>query len=529
MLGILAGALTTELSTNFLLSANLTNRVSTEATVNSAAELGINQLQGMTLNNVCPGPIQTPSLNNLTATATFVSCEAVIHRGESTGFTSIASSNPFNIDGTYVQGLNEYVVGDAGGDVFAYPFGGIPALGIPVTSYRWKLSFGGSVTAQPAVLPDPDPKDAGQYLDLIPLSGSACAPAKFCVSVLSDKGAKGPPQMQCNLTSPNAFESQPGARPQAQQGSLSSFAYAGDTAGKLYAIDLAASEPCGDVDQVATGDPIVAGPVAFQCQASCGGQNADVVLVVTSNSTSSHVLTYSYSGKGFKAIGNGLSLPWPAASGIAVDGSVLPARVAITFSGGRVALVNVNAGANPTLTASVGLPIGIAGAPFWCHCPYSVDLIGVGGGNGSLYILDARNIAGTPYGIYLGGSGIRTTPAADAMGDWYFGADNGQLYEVAKQGLSMMKVASYGPASGPIGTSPVVGSCQAGICAYLGSSAANLYEVSLDARSAVITACIGNASTTCSGANPRLWTNVEIGVSGSPQAVHVEGWSYYSP
>jgi hypothetical protein len=227
------------------------------------------------------------------------------------------------------------------------------------------------------------------------------------------------------------------------------------------------------------------------------------------------------------------ALPKPissaGASGLALESTVLPARVAITFSTstGLVALIHLDQGANPTLSASTPLPIGIAGAPFWCHCPGPVDLIGVGDGNGSLYVLTTSLAT---YGTYVGSSVIRTAPAADAMGDWYFGADDGKLYEVAKQsGTSMVKVASYGPGTGPVGSSPVVGTCAVGICAYVGSSAANLYEVALDARSAVITACISTATATCSGVNPQLWTDVEIGVSGSPRTVHVEGWSYYSP
>ncbi|HEX7265090.1 MAG TPA: hypothetical protein VF383_13020, partial [Candidatus Dormibacteraeota bacterium] len=55
-LAILSGALMTELSTNFLLSTDLVNRVNTEATVSSAAETYINQLQNTPLNTPCPGP-----------------------------------------------------------------------------------------------------------------------------------------------------------------------------------------------------------------------------------------------------------------------------------------------------------------------------------------------------------------------------------------------------------------------------------------------------------------------------------------
>jgi hypothetical protein len=509
-LAIISGAISTELSTSFLLSRNLLNRVDTESTVNSAAELGINQLLGRQLNTTCPGAVTTPTLNNLTATATYLSCEAVIHRGESTSFgTPIASSNPFSFDGTYARGLNDYVVADAGGTVFDYNFGSSVA--------RWKIGLGGSVTAPPAVIPDPG--DAGEYLDLVPLSGSPCAPASYCVAVLSDDGSQNKPQLQCTMASAASVDSQPAP------GISSGFAYVGDSAGNLYAMDLTSNEPCTVEDKTGVGDPIVAGPVAFRCQTSCGGRNTDELLVVTSNSTSSHVVTYSYSGRGFKAPIGSLSLSWPAALRIALDGGTLPARLAITFSGGVVALVLVDTRATPTPGPSVGLSTGILGAPFWCHCPGPVDLIGVGGGNGTLYVLDT-NLA--TYGTFSGGSGIRTAPAADAMGDWYFGADDGQLYEVIKQGLSMVKVASYGPASGHVGSSPVVGTCPAGICAYLGSTTSNLYELALDARSAVITACISTSSPACSGANPRLWTNVEIGVSGSPRTVHVEGWSYYS-
>ena len=513
-LAIISGAITTELSTSFLLSQNLLNRVNTESTVNSAAELGIDQLQGIQLNNVCPGPVTTPfPLNNLTATATFVSCEAVIHRGESTAFTPVASSSPFKVDGTYAQGLNDYVVGDAGGNVFDYRFGS--------TAWRWKVGLGGSVTAPPAVIADPTAQ--GEYLDLIPLSGSPCAPASFCVAVLSDDGSLNKPQLRCTMPSAASIESQPAGR------SNSAYAYAGDSAGNLYAMDLTANEPCSLEDKTVVGDPIVAGPVAFRCKTSCGGPNPDEVLVLTSNSTSSHVLTYLYSGNGFKAPSGSLFLSWPAPSGIALDGSTLPARLAITFSGGRVALVNVDTGATPTAGPSVGLSTGISGAPFWCHCPGNVDLIGVGDSIGALYVLSASLATFGAYTPPPNSPGIGTAPAADAMGDWYFGADDGQLHEVVKQGTSMVQVASYGPASGPIGSSPVVGTCPAGICAYLGSSTSKLYELSLDARSAVITACITVAPPACSGANPQLWTHVEIGMLNSAQAVHVEGWSYYSP
>jgi len=511
-LAIISGALTTALSTNFLLSSDLVNRVNTEATVSSAVELGINQLQNTPLNAVCPGAVATPTLNGQTAVASLASCEAVIDRRSPKSLLPVASSEPFNVGGTHAQGLNDYVVGDSRGNVFDYRFGG--------SAPRWTLALGGGVTAPPAVMPDPS--DPGQYLDLIPVSGPACSPASSCISVRSDPGSSTPPPLQCTQATSATFQSQPAAGR-----NFSNIAYAGDSSGVLYAIDATSSGTCDAESQASLGDPVVAGPLVFPCQSSCGGKASDEVLIVTSNATSSHVLTYSYAApQGFKAVGN-LLLPWPGASGIALDSNVLPSRLAITFSSGRVAMVQVGANADPTLGANVVLPTGISAAPYWCHCPGSINLIGVGGANGTLYVVDSSLVT---YATYAGSRAIRTAPAADAMGDWYFGADDGQLYEVAKQnGPTMTLVAQYGAAAGPIGSSPVIGGCPVGICAYLGSLDGNVYLVSLDARAAVLTSCVSTAPPTCSGANPRLWTSVEVGVSGNPRTVHVEGWSYYSP
>jgi len=55
-LGILSGALMTELSGGLISSRALVSRVTREATVNSAVELAINQLQSASLGSPCPGP-----------------------------------------------------------------------------------------------------------------------------------------------------------------------------------------------------------------------------------------------------------------------------------------------------------------------------------------------------------------------------------------------------------------------------------------------------------------------------------------
>ena len=89
------------------------------------------------------------------------------------------------------------------------------------------------------------------------------------------------------------------------------------------------------------------------------------------------------------------------------------------------------------------------------------------------------------------------------------------------------EVESYGRMT-RFGSSAQLGGCGTGICIYLGAQDGTLYLVPLDARKAVISACITTSPPTCSGVNPRLWASVEVGAGGSPQTVHVEGWSYYS-
>jgi len=510
-LGILSGALMTELSTNFLLSTDMVNRVAVEATVSSGAELALSQLQSTSLDAACPTSANT-TLNNQTAIATIANCEAIGRSSQA--LTPVASGQSFKVDGAHVQptGLDDYIVGDSGGNVFDFRYGN--------AAPRWTLALGGSVTATPTVMDDPT--DPGEFLDVIPASGPACDPSSFCAVVTSDDPSSSLPVPQCTFGSPSAFESQPAASRQ-----FPSVAFAGNAVGDLYAIGVTSSGLCATNDQISAGHPIVAGPVVFPCVSGCGGKSADIVMVVTSDGSGSQVLSYTYTSKnGFANLAS-LTLPRPGASGIALDGRVLPARVAVSFSGGSVALVQVDAKATPTLARSVALPAAFAGAPFWCHCPGGLNLIGVGGDNGNLYVLDT-NLA--TFATYASGQAIVTTPAADAMGDWYFGADDGLLYEVAKQnGPSMVRVATYGSAGGPILGSPIIGACPGGLCLYLGSADRSTYLMTLDARSAVVTSCITSAPPACSGTNPRLWTSVEIGVTTNPQTVHVEGWSYYSP
>jgi len=180
---------------------------------------------------------------------------------------------------------------------------------------------------------------------------------------------------------------------------------------------------------------------------------------------------------------------------------------------------------------------GISHAPYWCVCP-GPGKIGIGGHNGTLYVLDTNL---NTYASYVGGISrpIDTTPVADGAGDWYIGAydsaNGGRIYEVQKSGggPAMIAAAWFGTAGAGFGSSPVIGTCPAGpvaLCIYVGSLDASAYFVPLDARNAVLTACISTAPPTCAvGSNPRLWSRVEVGDANSTQTVHVQGWSYYSP
>lgn len=518
-LAIIAGALMTELSTNFLLSNDLVNRVGNEATVRSAMELAMDQLQNTQLNQACPSP--TPiNLNNRTAVVSYLSCAPVVD-AMSPQFRRIAYSDPFNVDGTHAQlaGLNDYIVADSGGTLFDYPFGAL--------SPRWSLALGGSVTA--SVLVMADPINSAQFLDLIPLQGPSCAPSTYCLSAAADDGSSNSPSSRCTMAS-GALLAEPAAGI-----AFPRFAFTADADGVVNAIDLTTSSGSCDVESNSTVSGAAAGRVVVVPCSGCG-RTTDEIYVLTNTNGSSQLthLTYN-SQQGLNAAGSPLSLPWDNASGMALEQTGLPAKLAISFASGGVAIVGIDSNAKMSLAASTLMPDGAAiqDAPYWCHCPGGANLIGVGTQGGTLYLLDTGlNITAS----YTAGTAINTTPGVDGAGNWYFGADDGYVYEVQlPAGQSVMTLARrYGPI-GQVGSAVQVGRCvlasdgAGGICIYVGSLDNSAYLVSLDARDAVMSACLSTSPPTCSGDNPRLWTRVEVGNAVNPQTVRIQGWSYYSP
>lgn len=506
-IAIISGALMTALSTNLLLSRTLVNRVNYQATENSAVELSISNLQSSPLNAPCPS-LGTTTLNGVTAAPAYFNCWATV-REPNKVLASAGAGAAFQQDGYHAQvnGVNDYVVGDAAGNVFDIPFGW--------SSPRWSVGLAGQVTAPPLVFAKPG--SATQVLDVIPLSGSGCATVPACLNVRIDTaGSTTAPAPGCIAAgSGGTVSSRPALSP--TQAGVVYYAQGN----VLAATDV--TQQGGECDYEATAplpdnEAIVASPVAFRCSGGCGRTSDEVFVVV-----GSQLLRYTY-GNGQLALASALNLPWANATGLAVSAVTIPASVAITFGGGGVALVQILSSTIMSLAATASIPAALSDAPYWCNCPGG-DQIGVGARNGALYVYNSvlQQIASSP----VGGAAIDTTPGTDGAGNWYFGARDGVIHEVQIAAGAATQVDAFGP-MGQVESGVQVASCPLGICVYAGALDNHVYLVPLDARRAIISACISTAPPACSGANPRLWASLEVGAAGSPQTVHVEGWSYYS-
>jgi hypothetical protein len=419
----------------------------------------------------------------------------------------------FVVDGTHAQvaGLNDYVVADSGGTVYDYPFG--------QSTRRWRLDLGGSVTGTPLVMADPA---GGRVLDLIPLSGQGCDPSTYCVGVEVDGGSFSTPSRRCNMAAGGAVLAQPGAGR-----SFPAFAFTADANGGVNALDTS-NGSCDVEDSSQVSGAAVGSVVVFPCS-GCG-RTTDEVYVLTTSAGSSRLYHLTYTSKGLNEVDSALSLPWGNARGLAVESQSLPARLAISFAAGEVAMVQIGSNAKTSLTASAVLPGGplIADAPYWCTCP-SANLIGVttqsGSQDGALYVLDPSLNRIATYSV---ATAISTTPGTDAAGDWLFGGEDGNLYEAPAGQSNVIVVTRSGAVDGGVGSGVQVGGCGSAICIYFGSRRSAAHIMQLDARDSVLIACI-TISSTCADQGPRLWAQVEVDTASSTPTVHVQGWSYYSP
>ena len=529
-IAIISGALMTELSTNFLLSNNLTNRVAIQATVNSAVESAADQLKPTSLNPLergCP-TLSSVSLNKRSAIASYAA--PCLQRRVTAGPASWSS---FSVDGTRVQlsGRDEYLTGDTNGVVYEYDFG--------KSTPNWTLPLGGSVKGQPQAMLDPT--SSANILNLIPIeqptqsATPGCGPTRECVAVLFET----PPYRQfllCYLAANGRVTAQPAVGSSVSKNRV----FFGDSLGTLFVYqpvdpsDSDGGNACPFIVKavVPGGQPIVAGPVVIPCTTGCT-TSTDEIYLVASDTGSSNLVHFTYTASGLNYVPPSLPLPAPNASGIALSGS--NSTFAISFLGGQVAVAHVNPDYTMSVSAPVSVTSRIADAPYWCQCQ-SGDVVAVGGTvvvngvatNGGLYLFDAGL---KPIGTYLSGSAaaIRTTPGTDKAGNWFVGADDGYVYEVKQGALTLS--TTYGPMGGPISSSAVVGYCHSGltVCIYIGLQNNQPTIVPLDNRQAALSACIiPSSSTLCTGASPRLSARLEVGSAVSAQTVRVRGWAYSS-
>ena len=543
-LTILIGALLTELTDSFVVSQDLVAKVKTEATVTSAAELAIHQLQGGPVPAVCAqdarGPwALTAPLNGHFATVS-QTCSAIVPEVA----TSLDAGSS-NVDGIHdtVGGQNRYLVSDATGRLWAYSFGS--------TARSWVVSLGGGATAPPLTAPDPNGS-----VDIL-------APAGNKVVVFNERSGSNP-VLSCSLATTGTVSASAAAG-----ANFRGYAFIGDS-GRLYVYDARAGGSCAWRASVSLTGSVAAAPLVFPgtvtSQSQTSTVNDEVFLLVTSGSgTSLQHWTYTESttecnGNGEGGCGGGQrtvttynltrtdsrTLNGNNAVGYGLSASTPPLNLAVATASGRLDVAQIGSGPSYLMSPgpSVTLPNGsTAGrAPYWCRCPVlgvMQDVIGVGGTNGFLYLFNNQlNLAYVYDGQPDGRPAINTTPMPDATGDWYFGANDGFVYdvEIPVSGTQMFKAAKFGPGGPIVAGSPIVGSCPTnliGPCLYFGSSSGGSWFYRIGStRISDLHACISDAagSTTCVG-NPRLWTRVQVGPAAiwGNLGVYVQGWSYYSP
>lgn len=547
-LSILVGALMTELTNSFLVSQTLVDREQREATVTSAVEFGVHQLQAGAVPAVCARDARGPWFVNLNGSDAAITqkCFAIVPDQ-----ASALAAGAFTVDGVHdtTFGRNQYIVGDTAGQLNAYRFG--------ATSPAWSIPTGGRVTGPPFPMVDSD----GAALLFVPdaAPGSGCG--GHCVASFSNGG--GAPSFNCSMAASTTVTSPPAAESSATSfKNFPDYVFFGGSGanGELYVFDAASDQSCTQVTSALLGGGEVGAPLVFPGTVSSKQKttttNDEVFVVVSDGSaTSLQHWRYTEAVDNLNNVTSSLTLVGALTLTAQVGGSasgydtnsLVPAvgssiLMPITGTTGGVALVRISVGKGPSyglsLAASATLPGAVTHAPAWCQCP-GQKLIGIGSSNGTLYVLSTGLAVLWSYdGAADGRPAINSTPTADANGDWYFGADDGHVYdvEVPSSGAQMVKAARFGP-GGAIHSSAFVGGstdgCPSAVCVYFASTTSGAYFAQIGSiRILDLRACISAApgSTSCA-ANPRLWARMEVGPAAivGASGVFVLGWSYYSP
>lgn len=543
-LSILIGALMTEESSAFLLSRTEVARTQRQATVTSGVELAIHRLQNSITPRVCAQDARGPWFVTVNGNPTAVTqtCTAIVPDPSSGGL----AAGSFTVDGIHDTSLgqNQYLVSDASGVLRAYQVGS--------STPRWTSASVGAPTSPVLTTNDVD----GVHEDIFaPVAAAVPGCGGTCTAFLFSSG--GTPTFKCNLPTSTAVTSRPAVEAVTSvPANFPDYVFlAGSGAGSLYVYWGFEDGNCGLQAVAALGGSAVGSPLVFPGTVTIkkGVTTVNDEIFVLVNTGAGTVLEHwrysETSGNPLMTmVGSGLDLTSTVGSA-AVGYALAPGQLnpgtslsmIVAGASGQVGTARITASNGPTYTSSLGpstvLSGGISRAPYWCTCP-SGTLIGVGTTNGSLYLLSPSLAIVYSYsGAADGSPAINTTPRPDENGDWYFGADDGFVYdvEIPLSGSQLFKAARFGP-GGAILSSPIVGGdaeCGDGPCVYFGSSTAGSYLTFIgETRILDIRACVSDAggSTNCA-ANPRLWARVEVGQPAvvGHDGVYVMGWSYYSP
>jgi hypothetical protein len=539
-LAIIGSALMSEISSQFLMTRNLVDQVTAQATAQSGMENAIAELQTRVVPFRCstdqPNPIGPITVNNQWAAANKIACRSIVP-----DVASNLAAGAFTVDGAHVAiGAHRiYLAGDQSGNVVSYTFGS--------TTQLWSRSLGRAVTGSPNEM-----AYSGQYLAAIP-NGSE-------VTFVRDSGSSA--SVICSMAANSTVRTQPGF---GVNTAFPTYTFFGDDSGRLYVSDPNCQAPTSPSTPfgggVVGGLLVLTGTVTTSqgsgaCASFGDGDNkprvttttADIIALISTAFSSSLVdVAYAEDTDGSSTAScwvtnSNLSLSFGGAKGLSFYVSGGTTLAAVSFAGGQVQLATITAssangrtsGLTYTLTRGQSVSLGgaIARAPRW-----STNGSGIGVADGqSLFIFDSglKQIF-----RYDGPASINTTPAADIRGDWYYGADDGYVYDVEPpaSGITMFRAARFGP-GGQVRSSPIVGSsvdgCSGNVCMYFGSASNGAYFVQIgNIRVMELRSCItsGTSSTACvsaSPSDPSLWARLEV---GSPtymngRSVNVIGWAY---
>jgi hypothetical protein len=544
-LSILGGALISQISGQFLLTRTLADRLASQATINSSVENAIGQLQTRNVPWRCStdsGAAWSVNLNGLWSNAAS-NCQAIVPDQ-----VARLTGGSFQVDGTHVNssGRNTYLVGSSAGRVYNYNFGDSAPL--------WSVAVGAAVSGPPAE--SMDPSEPGQFMAVVPVGND--------VALVDDFGSGA--SRRCLMDATGTVTSRPGFEnpPAGRAPYFPTDVFFGDSSGRLYVYDASTDGGCNPIASTSgLGGAVVAGPLVLSGQQLRGLSSCPVgdpersqvtttadVFAVVNSASGGRLVHYRFCQvtDAGQVVGDALTLADSKSLGISTPvgasfSGTTPAggstiRLAVTGATGQVALGSITAtdlfpGLGYSIAGGPAVTLGgsFSHAPYWCHCPGG-DQIGAGDGNGTFFILGPALQQLLQYG---GAAAINTTPTADSNGDWYFGANDGYVYDVEPPaaGMVMIKAARFGPGV-QVSSSPVEGGsadgCPDRICMYFGvPSGAYLAQIGIG-RVLDVKACLtsSSASTQCTG-SLRLWTRLEV---GDPQylgarGVNVIGWSYY--